>query len=244
MISTLLGGSDLQASIGMCVFRAKALTRLCRCRRRRRFRASFPSLEASLWNSSSSLWGSGSPGENLSSRFFGAGDGGVFVVSLLGALLGRVSLCLVCVVFSYVGFGGCRGSGPGRLMCAEAAASESDARGGSMGRGDGSALLGWQSWATWVAGLSVRSTRSRGGGLTLRRGCSPGCGATFVVCERLPWAAWAAGSWVVRRCCSRGAVVCRGGGPGRRCRLIALGATERWMSGRRSRENLWATRLL
>ena len=33
-------------------------------------------------------------------------------------------------------------------------------------------------------------------------------------------------------------MACRGGGPGRRCRLIALGATERWMSGRRPRENL------
>ena len=50
----------------------------------------------------------------------------------------------VDMVFSYIGFGGCRGNGPGRLMNAEAAASEIDARCGSMGRGGRSAF-------TWVA---------------------------------------------------------------------------------------------
>lgn len=144
MISTLLGGSDLQASIGMCMFRAKALTRPCRCRRRRRFWASFSFLEVSLWNSSSSKWGSGSPGENLSSRFSGAGEAASSSFPSWGRCFGRVSLCLVRLVFSYIGFGGCRNGGPGRLICVEAAASESDVWGGSMGRGGGSAFA-------WVA---------------------------------------------------------------------------------------------
>ena len=143
----------------------------------------------------------------------------------------------VCIDLFVVGDSGRRGGGSGWFLIVRRDGDlGNNVSGSSMRWGSISTLVGWHPCPAWAVGVSARSMRSRGGDPTSRRGGGPGCGATFVVCERLPWAAWAAGSRVARRCCSRGVVVCRGGGPGRRCRLIALGARERWMSGRRPRE--------
>ena len=91
--------------------------------------ASFSFLEVSSKCSSSSLRviGLDSPGESLNSGC-GVGDGGgVFAFSLLRASSWRVVLWMdLCDPFGGRD-GGSRGSGPGRLWCAEAAASDSGA---------------------------------------------------------------------------------------------------------------------
>jgi hypothetical protein len=126
-------------------------------------------------------------------------------------------LAVVCV-FSCVGVGGCRGSGPGWWMCVEAAAL-----GFMVGRcfmWRSSCLHGLGDYLVSLVRRGCRLDRHclRGGNLTFRPGRRPR------MLVRRPWSTSSfpvqLGLRVAGSCgvAARGrAVVCRDGGPGRWC---------------------------
>lgn len=81
-------------------------------------------LEAPSWTFSSLEFGSGSPGENPSFEYSKRATMASTSPPSCGCRLGEPAQAVVCG-FSFVGVGGRRGSGPGRWLCVEAAASGS-----------------------------------------------------------------------------------------------------------------------
>jgi hypothetical protein len=169
----------------------------------------FPFLKASLWIFSSDD-GLVSSGENPSFGLPERATAASASYPSCGRRLGEPAL-IVVRDFSCVGVGGRRGSGPGWWMCVEAAASGFMVSSCFMRRS--SCLHGLGDCLVSLVRRGCRLGRRclSGDRLTFR----PGQWPRMLVrrpwsTNSLPFAAWAAGGWVVRRCGSSSSGVALG----------------------------------